>query len=237
MPPAKRKKRKHGKRRKHPRRLSKESKTIRFLTKIDRQIKTVKERLPLSQVSSVYGKRLLVVLRPFVVKGTVDNVELSRSPTLLVSVPYDVLSRTLGEAELSTHREVIGIMLGSSEGEMITVSDSVPGEARSSTHAELSAEELGRLLDRGKLRDPYARFVGWYHSHLGHGVVPSKLDLRTQSVLQQFSPNIFALIIDPKSKELEVYVTEALSRTDAEISEDIGSNYQRIGKLSLSAPL
>jgi proteasome lid subunit RPN8/RPN11 len=156
-----------------------------------------------------------------VVKGTFDNVEMSRSATLLVSVPYDVLDRTLEEAEASPDKEVIGIMLGSFEREMIAVSDSVPGEARSSMHAELSAEELARLLDRGKLRDPNAKFVGWYHSHLGHGVVPSKLDLRTQSVLQQFSPSIFALIVDPKNNELEAYVTEALGRTDAEISEDI----------------
>jgi proteasome lid subunit RPN8/RPN11 len=155
------------------------------------------------------------------VKGTFDHVKLSRSATLLVSVPYDVLNRTLEEAEASPKREVIGIMLGSLEGEMIAVSDSVPGEARSSTHAELSAEELARLLDRGKLRDPNAKFVGWYHSHLGHGIVPSKLDLRTQSVLQQFSPSIFALIVDPRSKELEAYVIEALRGTDAEISEHI----------------
>jgi proteasome lid subunit RPN8/RPN11 len=218
---AKRKRQRRGKGRKHPSRLPKESKTIRLLTRIDRQVKVLRERLPRVQVSSVYGKRLHLVLRPFVVKGTFDNVELSRSTTLLVSVPYDVLDRTLEEAEVSPDREVIGIMLGSFEGEMIAVSTSVSGEARSSMHAELSAEELARLLDRGKLRDPNAKFVGWYHSHLGHGVVPSKLDLRTQSVLQQFSPSIFALIVDPKSKELEVYVTEALRRTDAEISEDL----------------
>lgn len=221
MTAAKRKRQRRGKGRKHPSRLPKESKTIRLLTRIDRQVKVLRERLPRVQVSSVYGKRLHLVLRPFVVKGTFDNVELSRSTTLLVSVPYDVLDRTLEEAEASPDREVIGIMLGSFEGEMIAVSTSVPGEARSSMHAELSAEELARLLDRGKLRDPNAKFVGWYHSHLGHGVVPSKLDLRTQSVLQQFSPSIFALIVDPKSKELEVYVTEALRRTDAEISEDL----------------
>lgn len=214
----KRRKRKHGK---HPSRLPKESKTIRLLTRIDRQVKVLRERLPRSQVSSVYSRRLHVVLRPFVVKGTFDNVELSRSATLLVSVPYDVLDRTLEEAEASPDREVIGIMLGFFEREMIAVSDSVPGEARSSMHAELSAEELARLLDRAKLRDPNAKFVGWYHSHLGHGVVPSKLDLQTQSVLQQFSPSIFALIVDPKNKELEAYVTEALGRTDAEISENI----------------
>jgi proteasome lid subunit RPN8/RPN11 len=94
---------------------------------------------------------------------------------------------------------------------MVTVSDYIPGEPRSSTYAELPAEELTRLLDRGKLRNPDARFVGWYHSHLGHGVVPSKIDLGTQSVLQQFSPNIFALIVDPKSEDLEAYITEAFS--------------------------
>ena len=218
---AKRKRRKRAQGRKHPSRLPKESKTIRLLTRIDRQVKVLGERLPRSQVSSVYGKRLHVLLRPFVVKGTVDNVELSRSATLLVSVPYDVLDRMLEDAEASADREVIGIILGSFEGNMIAVSSSVPGEVRSSTYAELSAEELARLMDRGKLRDPNAKFVGWYHSHLGHGVVPSKLDLRTQSVLQQFSPSIFALIVDPKSKELEAYVTEALSRTDAGISKDV----------------
>ena len=220
MTATKQRRRKQGKRRKRTKRMRKESKTTRLLTRIDRQVKGLKERLH-STVTSVYGKRLHVVLRPFVVKGTVDNVELSRSATLLVTVPYDVLDRMLEEAEASPDKEVIGIMLGSFERQMIVVSDNVPGEARSSTYAELSAEELTRLLDRGKLRDPNAKFVGWYHSHLGHGIVPSKVDLRTQSVLQQFSPSIFALIVDSKSKELEAYVTENLKRTDVEISRDI----------------
>jgi len=112
---------------------------------------------------------------------------------------------------MSPEKEIIGVLLGFFAGDVIMVSDSIPGEPRSRTHAELSAEELARLLDRGKLRDPDARLVGWYHSHLGHGVVPSKIDLKTQSVLQQFSPSIFALIVDPKSEELEAYVTEAFT--------------------------
>jgi proteasome lid subunit RPN8/RPN11 len=159
----------------------------------------------------MYGKKLHVVFHPYVVKGSLDSIDLSRSTATCLCIPHDVLTGVLREAEMSPSKETIGVMLGFLEKDMVTVSDYIPGEPRSSMYAELPAEELTRLLDRGKLRNPDARFVGWYHSHLGHGVVPSKIDLSTQSVLQQFSPNIFALIVDPKSEDLEAYITEAFS--------------------------
>lgn len=179
-----------------------------LLTEIEREVRVLeKTRI----ASSVYGKKLHLVLHPYAVKGNLDSIDLSRSTSHCLCIPHDVLARVLREAEMSPEKETIGVLLGFFAGDVVTVSDSIPGERRSPTHAELSAEELARLLDRGKLRDPGVRLVGWYHSHLGHGVVPSKIDLKTQSVLQQFSPSIFALIVDPKSEDLEAYVTEAFT--------------------------
>lgn len=202
---------------------SSEKKTAaQHLTEINREVEVLKKELASRQASSVYGKRLDLLLHPLIVRGSLDNVELSRSISLCLCIPHELLAGVLQEAEASLEKETIGIMLGFAARDMITVTDGLPGESRSSTQAELSAEDLARLLDRGKLRNPAARFVGWYHSHVGHGVVPSKVDLKTQSVLQQFSPNIFALIVDPKSKELDAYVTEALVPVvSSQTSQDI----------------
>ena len=193
--------------RKSLRRAVRKKTIFELLKEINREVRVLEKR---QAASSVYGKKLHLVLHPYVVKGNLDNIDLSRSTTCLC-IPQDVLTRVLREVEMSPKKETIGVMLGFVEKDMVTVSDYVPGEPRSSSYAELSAEELTRLLDRGKLRNPHARFVGWYHSHLGHGVVPSKIDLKTQSVLQQFSPNIFALIVDPRNEDFEVYVTETFN--------------------------
>jgi proteasome lid subunit RPN8/RPN11 len=200
--------------------LPKQSKLIQLLTRIDQEVRVLGKKPP--RETSLYGKKLHVIVDPFVAKGTLENIELSRSAHQRICVPLGVLGRVLEEVEASPEREVIGIMLGSLERDMIVVSDAIPGEPTSSTHAVLTAEELTRLLDRGKLREPNAKFVGWYHSHLGIGVVPSKVDLGTQSVLQQFSPSIFALIVDPKTRELEAYITEAFSPiTSTKASQDV----------------
>jgi proteasome lid subunit RPN8/RPN11 len=194
---------------KKTRRHAVRKKTVgQLLTEIEREVRVLEKT---RTASSVYGKKLHLVLHPYAVKGNLDSIDLSRNTRLCLCIPHDVVARVLREAETSPEKETIGVLLGFFAGDVITVSDSIPGEPRSPTHAELSAEELARLLDRGKLRDPDARLVGWYHSHLGHGVVPSKIDLKTQSVLQQFSPSIFALIVDPKSEDLEAYVTEAFT--------------------------
>jgi proteasome lid subunit RPN8/RPN11 len=198
----------HSQKRKTLRHRVRKKTVAQLLTEINRKVRVLEKR---QTASSVYGKKLHLILHPYVVKGNLDSIDLSRSTGASVCIPHDVLDRLLREAEVSPKKETIGVMLGFVERDVVTVSDSIPGEPRSSAYAELSAEELSRLLDRGKLRNPDARFVGWYHSHLGHGIVPSKTDLKTQSVLQQFSPSIFALIVNPKSEELEAYVTEAFS--------------------------
>jgi proteasome lid subunit RPN8/RPN11 len=219
---SKRERRSFRRRQKGSRGIGRKKTTVQLLTRINREVTVLEKKLTAQQVSSIYGKKLHLILHPFVVRGTLDNIELSRSATLCLCLPHDVITGVLQEAEASSERETIGVMLGSVERDMITVSDSIPGKATSSTHAQLSAEELARLLDRGKLRNPDARFVGWYHSHIGLGVVPSKIDLKTQSVLQQFSPSIFALILDTSTKELEAYVTQAFNPTAAvEAPKDI----------------
>jgi proteasome lid subunit RPN8/RPN11 len=102
--------------------------------------------------------------------------------------------------------EQIGLLMGEVDGGTVIVTDAVRGEGSAdNAHSTFSPQSLAKVandLVTGKLN---GRIVGWYHSHIGIGVFMSDVDIKTQTILQQFSEYIISLVIDSKSGEFAVY--------------------------------
>ncbi|MBS7658208.1 MAG: hypothetical protein QW476_00520 [Candidatus Bathyarchaeia archaeon] len=102
--------------------------------------------------------------------------------------------------------EQIGLLIGKlSEGGLI-VTDAIHGEGFSTDSCTVfPPETLAKVMDdilKGKIN---GNIVGWYHSHIGCGVFMSNIDIQTQLKLQQFSPYIIALVVDPIAGEFGVF--------------------------------
>ncbi|RLE55107.1 MAG: hypothetical protein DRJ40_09135 [Thermoprotei archaeon] len=108
-------------------------------------------------------------------------------------------------------KEVIGLLIGEIVYEdtqpVVVIWDAIPGEAEASEiHVSLRPEFLAKVMNdilTGKIS---GRIVGWYHSHLGVGVFLSEVDARTQSMLQQFSQNVVALVVDVIQKKAGFFI-------------------------------
>ncbi len=102
--------------------------------------------------------------------------------------------------------EQIGLLIGKLSNEGLIVNDVVHGEGFSTDSCTVfPPETLAKVMDdivKGKID---GNIVGWYHSHVGCGVFMSNIDIQTQLKLQQFSPYIIALVIDPIAGEFGIF--------------------------------
>ena len=97
--------------------------------------------------------------------------------------------------------EVMGIMLGSVQGDSFIVTDAfrLPVEGTETrVNAQDEANEyqvnyLEKLREAGRAENP----VGWYHSHPGYGCWLSGIDVQTQALQQLLEPSV-AVVIDPE---------------------------------------
>lgn len=102
------------------------------------------------------------------------------------------------EIAASSTREVIGLLLGGAELNIVRILGHYTGpQSRMKTRVRLSnravawaAKELVKEGARNSL-------VGWYHSHPGFGVFLSPRDLKTHSTFTDAFPLSIALVIDP----------------------------------------
>ncbi len=106
-------------------------------------------------------------------------------------------------------REVMGLMLGSIHSfngkRYAIVRDVVTTDLEaSSVHVRFHRESFEKLFDSLDGAGFNYVIVGWYHSHPGHRCFMSSTDIDTQKTLFNM-PLHNALVIDPISKEIEVY--------------------------------
>jgi COP9 signalosome complex subunit 5 len=97
--------------------------------------------------------------------------------------------------------EVMGLMLGRIEGEVMIVMDAfrlpVEGtETRVNAQAE-AYEYMVQYLTQWKEMGRHENVIGWYHSHPGYGCWLSGIDVSTQQLNQQFQEPFLAVVIDP----------------------------------------
>jgi proteasome lid subunit RPN8/RPN11 len=130
------------------------------------------------------------------------------SPFFL-SVSNEALQRVMFQAKESPDREVIGVLIGRMDGEVLVVEDAVTGAIESeAARATMPTETIAKIADDIVSKRIRGNVVGWYHSHPGLGVYMSSIDVATQAKFQQFSPYIVALVVDPSTDEVGFYTLE-----------------------------
>jgi proteasome lid subunit RPN8/RPN11 len=93
-------------------------------------------------------------------------------------------------------REVIGWLIGTIEGETVTVLNAIPMTSGSSIFVEMSDYTIiPKIAEEADKID--AVIVGWFHSHPSFGFFLSSVDIRTQRNQQSLFENAIALVCDP----------------------------------------
>ncbi|MEM2780258.1 MAG: PKD domain-containing protein [Candidatus Bathyarchaeia archaeon] len=138
-----------------------------------------------------------------------------------VSISATAIEKIKEHANKNLDKEVIGLLIGRMEGNTLIIEDSVTGEIVSErTWALIVPETIAKIADEivsGKIK---GSVVGWYHSHPGFGVFMSEIDIKTQMKMQQFSPYIVALIIDPTKDEMGLFTLDMNTRMPVTLTED-----------------
>lgn len=95
-------------------------------------------------------------------------------------------------------REVIGLLIGKMQGQVLEIWDAVTGEQYGKQgFVELNEEIQAGIVERLQKEKRGLSIVGWYHSHPGLGVFLSGTDISTQKLYQKLYPKAVALVIDP----------------------------------------
>lgn len=93
-------------------------------------------------------------------------------------------------------REVIGWLIGSVDGETITVINGIPMSSGSSIFVEITDYSIiPKIVEEAEKKD--AVILGWFHSHPSFGFFLSGIDIRTQRYQQSLFENAIALVCDP----------------------------------------
>ena len=113
------------------------------------------------------------------------------------------------QASRESESEIIGLLLGRLENNNVIISDSITGEYQAEPNrAALPSQTLALIAEdilSGRIK---GNIMGWYHSHTQAGVTFSDTDIQTQSILQQFSPFITAIVIDAKTGKIGCFRIE-----------------------------
>jgi len=97
--------------------------------------------------------------------------------------------------------EIMGLMLGKVDGEIMLVMDAfaLPVEGTETrVNAQVAAYEyMAAYIESAKKVGRFENVIGWYHSHPGYGCWLSGIDVSTQLLHQQFEDPFLAVVIDP----------------------------------------
>jgi len=139
-----------------------------------------------------------------------------------VILSCDVMGACWAHALTTETEEVMGLYIGSMEGEVAKVRSLIPirRTTKEKDRVEIDAVDLATASQ--KAENAGLRVVGWYHSHPHITVHPSHIDLATQYSYQAHcDPNFFGLIfsvfnfdnkLGQDTREVIAFRTE---RTDA----------------------
>lgn len=126
-------------------------------------------------------------------------------------MPEAVIMQIAAHADLGLEegKEVMGLLLGriyaDDDGEYAVVEEAVTSKLESDrVMVRFDREDMGALVDAIDNMSPDTDIVGWYHSHLGYGCFMSETDVKTQDGLFGGACG-FALVVDPKIKEIAVF--------------------------------
>lgn len=114
----------------------------------------------------------------------------------------------LGKVTKHTRKpyEQIGVLIGTLEYGELVIYDAIEGEdGYNGTASIFPAKRLAKVAQDLIIGRLAGKIVGWYHSHIGCGIFMSEQDIQTQINLQQFSPYIVAMIIDPHIHEFGLF--------------------------------
>ncbi|MEM1574931.1 MAG: Mov34/MPN/PAD-1 family protein [Nitrososphaerota archaeon] len=117
------------------------------------------------------------------------------------------LGKILKHSLTNLEREVIGLLIGKMQGQVLEIWDAVTGEQYGKQgFVELNEEIQAQIAEKLQKEKKGLTIVGWYHSHPGLGVFLSGTDISTQKIYQKLYPKAVALVIDPllysKTKEI-----------------------------------
>jgi len=117
------------------------------------------------------------------------------------------LGKILKHSLTNLEREVIGLLIGKMQGQVLEIWDAVTGEQYGKQgFVELNEEIQAEIAEKLQKERKGLTIVGWYHSHPGLGVFLSGTDISTQKIYQKLYPKAVALVIDPllysKTKEI-----------------------------------
>jgi proteasome lid subunit RPN8/RPN11/predicted RNA-binding Zn-ribbon protein involved in translation (DUF1610 family) len=116
---------------------------------------------------------------------------------------------TIKKEAKGSDREIIGVLIGRVYDNLLVVTKAVSGnQASGLTRVKLDNSTMAKIVNEimaGKLE---GNILGWYHSHPGFGIFMSSTDIGTQQALQQFSPKVAALVIDPKEDNYGVFTLD-----------------------------
>ena len=141
-----------------------------------------------------------------------------------VSVSKEVLRKVEQHAKSRPEEEVLGFLIGRMEDQapsVLIVEDAISGETVSERYrVTMPKETIAKIADdiiTGRIK---GNIVGWYHSHPGLGLFLSDHDIATQARLQQFSPYIVALVIDPKRDEVSFFTLNMQTKASIPIRDE-----------------
>ncbi|MDP2438569.1 MAG: Mov34/MPN/PAD-1 family protein, partial [archaeon] len=110
-------------------------------------------------------------------------------------------------ALLTEKEEIMGLLLGDISDDIASIwgVSVLTRSDKRSDRVEISPEQLAMAADEatslGQQIGRSTRVVGWYHSHPHITVQPSHIDLRTQSMYQQFDQGFVGLIFSVFNQE------------------------------------
>lgn len=124
------------------------------------------------------------------------------SSMALLKLLLHARSACAGESKDGRTLEVMGMLLGKTDGNTFIIIDSLPikkGDEAAVQLTDEDAEYVVETTERIKKVGRMEAIVGWYHSHPALGVFLSGTDIRTQRLQQQFQDPSLAIVIDPIS--------------------------------------
>lgn len=118
-----------------------------------------------------------------------------------IHIFYDVLSKIFKRCREALPNETAGYLIGRfckwNEKYYTLITNHIPTKTISSpTYFSLDPKGFAEVLEALEKKHPNEVIVGWYHSHPGHGVFLSEIDLITQRTFFNESYHV-ALVVDP----------------------------------------
>jgi len=143
-----------------------------------------------------------------------------------VSISKAALEKLVDHAKSTPNQQVVGVLIGKMSDQTIIVEEAVSGEIEAQPgKATLRGESIAKIADDIISKRIAGNVVGWYHSHPGYGVFMSDIDISTQGRLQQFSPYIVALVVDPSTADTGFFTLDPETGNVLPLGEDFVNVY------------